>query len=795
MNIKLFLDAYDDGDKFRERYNEKFVSSELDLRSDYFDNIEGRCLDRQQREIIVKDEINVLVIAGAGSGKTTTIIGKIRYLVEILGVSPSTILAISFTRKSAETLRSRLGVDGVDVKTFHSYAMDVVAATENEKPNIYEDENFKYLISDICDEKVRSDRNYLRSVNSLFISYIKPQKNQFEFEELGELVQYLKDYNIRPYGFSSCRHEKDVHKRAYKRHVVKSMEECQIANCLFANQVEYEYEAPYEYKTASKEYRQWNPDFTIYQGDQRLYLEHFAIRRNGDVPKFFASNDVSYEEARKKYHEKIAWARETSKHNGTVLIETYSYEAFEGSLLDNLEKKLLDAGITLKPMPPDELWRFIKNNADSELDVFFALICTFINLMKSNNLSFEELRKKIKSELEYGESARYDYMIDLIEPLYGNYQERLKRLGLIDFNDLINKAAGYIKNGYFQSECRHAVVDDFQDISIGRYALIKSIQEKISPCKVFAVGDDWQSIYRFTGSDISLFRDFEKYFGYTLRGKIETTYRFKEPLIKISSDFIMKNPFQEKKSLLEYGSGETRLFIRYADGAVFDDSKALVKIFKELADEYANIDEKSIIVLGRYNFDKKRVFGCSSLYYNEKTDEISFSFVESDNNKAEEAKYKSISAKFLTVHKSKGLEADIVIILNCNAGKYGFPSEMSDDSLLNLLLSKSDQFENSEERRLFYVALTRARERVYLIANKDNKSKFILELETGETGTDLKKCPKCKTGSLSIKKEGFSKNGKKYFFYGCSNYRYGCDYTYSEWVGERGHGGVLSGKQ
>lgn len=784
--IKLFLAGFENGEVIRNNYNSDFVSAELKMRYEFFSNIEGRSLDEQQREIILKDEDNVLVIAGAGSGKTTTIIGKIRYLVEVLGVMPSSVLVISFTRKSAETLRQRLGVDGVDVKTFHSFAMKVVTEVEGEKPSVFDSDNFKYLISDIFDERTKGGYNYLERVNGLFMGYIKPIKSQFDFETLSDLIQYLKDYNIKPYTIDDISEKLDksqsrnVHK-TYKRHVVKSMEEYQIANCLFANQVEYNYEAPYEFKTATKEYSQWRPDFTIYEGERKVYLEHFAIKRNGDVPGFFSEHGVTYEEAKQRYHNKMAWARQTSEQFGTALIETYSYEAAEGTLLDNLKQRLIKAGISLNPLPPDKLWRFIKKNADDELDALLTLICTFITLMKSNNLSFSDLRENVKNEFSGQVRARCEYYIDMIEPIYYDYQKKLQELGQIDFNDLINKATEYIKLGNYDDLFEYIVVDEFQDISRGRYALIKAIREKRQSCKVFAVGDDWQSIYRFAGSDMALFCNFEKYFGFTVRGKIETTYRFNNPLISVSSDFIMRNPFQEKKSLKGVGAKETNLIIKYTDAKNACESDVLERIFYELTCDIADIRNKSIIVLGRYTRDLNKIVRSAALSIDEKNQKIKYSAHISEISDERGVRTLELIASFLTVHKSKGLEADIVILLNCNSGKYGFPSEMSDDSVLNLLLSQQDQFENEEERRLFYVAMTRAKERVYLIANNENTSKFVMEIERGENSILLKKCPKCNTGSVILKKEGVTKNGKDYKFYGCSNYSYGCDYNFMEW--------------
>lgn len=138
---------------------------------------------------------------------------------------------------------------------------------------------------------------------------------------------------------------------------------------------------------------------------------------------------------------------------------------------------------------------------------------------------------------------------------------------------------------------------------------------------------------------------------------------------------------------------------------------------------------------------------------------------------------KVLKAKFMTVHKSKGLEAENIIVLNCSAGRLGFPSQISDDAVLNLLLNESDQFENGEERRLFYVAMTRAKERLYLITDDKSKSKFILELEGNDELQPLKKCPNCISADL-IKRSGVTKN-KEWAFWGCSNYVYGCEFQ--EW--------------
>jgi DNA helicase-4 len=294
---------------------------------------------------------------------------------------------------------------------------------------------------------------------------------------------------------------------------------------------------------------------------------------------------------------------------------------------------------------------------------------------------------------------------------------------------------------------------------------------------MFCVGDDWQSIYRFTGSDIALFKDFKKYFGVTEQLKIETTYRFHNPLIDLSSKFIQKNPNQAKKDLLSANSKlSTHYQIRYSRN---DDTETLVKIFNELIDAYDDIENKDILILAGHNRDlsdrvKNEDKVLSIKTGQRRTDGKRPDVNVSYQNNNIDGDLRRIKANFKTIHRSKGLEADIVIILRCNTEVLGIPNQMADDSVLNLLLSEADQFENGEERRLFYVAMTRAKEMLYFVTDSYKKSKFILEIET-ESGQGAQiKCPICKTGDININIGVAKKTGNRFMGYGCSNWRYKC---------------------
>lgn len=770
--VRAFTSKYQNAETLRADYNQRFLDEELKRHSEFFDTvIPGKKLDLQQRTAIVTDEDNNLVIAGAGTGKTTTILGKVHYVVDRYAAAPQEILLISFTNKSASDLASQMRIGGIEVKTFHKFGKDVIAEVEGRPPSIIDEDQFQPLLTRFFKELLQ-DRGYLGQVIEFFTDSLKRPKSPFEFQNQGEYIQYLKDQNFRTYKQKQI----DIRGRTtYKMEVVKSVEECRIANFLYFNSVDYEYEFPYEFDKPNAEYRTYKPDFTIVQNGKTVYLEHLGITRNGNVPSFFVREGETYQAAKTRYWDKIRWARETHKSHDTQLIETFSYEMSEGVLFKNLAEELREAGVILHPKSPEEIWKIIRESAEDEVDGFLTLLKTFITLMKSNNYSIADVAKRNAQTQDPFEKARNTLLIAIIEPIFERYQKHLAERREIDFSDMINRAAQYIAEGKYANRYRYVIIDEFQDISIGRYQLVRAIRARNPDCKLFCVGDDWQSIYRFTGSDIALFREFEKFFGYTVKSKIETTYRFHEPLIKLSSDFILRNPNQERKILkgVPAGSGVTDYKIVYSFSEDQDDTLALKQVFDDVIVTIPNLENKQICVLGRYSFDIDRIKNPRGLFKIDQGNGVICYDALTQNGAR-----KTIEAQYLTVHKAKGLEADIVVVMNCNSGKHGFPSEMSDDPALNLLLSKADQFENGEERRLFYVAMTRAKEKVYFIADSSYKSKFIAELEV-ETGSAMvKKCPRCKTADL-VKETGIT-DGRPWAFYGCTNYLYGCDYQ--EWI-------------
>ena len=768
---------------------------------DYFANVLPYSLDKQQRDAIVCLEDNTLVISSAGSGKTSTIIGKARYLLDLRKIDPAKLLIVTYTRKAAVELYERLGIDNVECCTFHSLAVKILAQTEYKKPSICS----QSLLLNIFSTMMRKDKQFLASVLHYLLHLQSLMKLEHEYTKAPDYFADRKKYGIQAT-------YTDMNDRII---FTRSEEEKRLCTYLTELGVNFVYEHPYEYNTFTKDYRQYLPDFTIYVTEQiinpetgvistrtrRVYLEHFAIDKDGNVPKWFGDKDPKggWYAQNRKYNEGIEWKRTTHRNNHTTLIETRSADFHSGRIMDVLKEELTKAQVPYRDVPPEELYtRLVKRSPNVERSVF-VLLEQFIALVKSNCPTFSPFKKLIETATEKKDSRTLAIINDIVLPLYTAYTEELQKLGQIDFTDAINLASDYCAMGKW-TDYDYLLVDEFQDISVDRYNFLQCLRKRAPITKMFCVGDDWQSIYRFAGSNMRLFYKFEEYFGVTEHRKIESTYRFCNPLLDLSSEFIQRNPEQVRKTVIPFVTPmpetrkDKRQPIKYItiDGGVHPCNEDEIATLQEwIKRNHTYIDfvdcgaslredddrmyqsvqrliknipaDESILILGRYNYD---VFS------------VGYVFNQASPNSNPDNIYVTIEGRkirFMSVHSAKGLEADNVILINCEEGQNGFPSLIEDDPILGYVLSEEDQFEYAEERRLFYVAITRAKRHTYVLYHGNKPSPFIREL-TNIVSTQEHICPLCQQGHIVIMKEGISKNGVPFKNYGCSNSNAGCEY-------------------
>ena len=735
-----------------EKHNEVFVARHLN--DTIFNNVNGMSLDEEQRRAILCNSKSNLTIAGAGAGKTLTICGKVKYILETGLAKKDEILLLSYSKASAEDLEHKINTvsTGLTVETFHALGLKILTESSGKKRAI-EEQLKSYITQFFHEESVKNETiaNEIFDYISLYFYAAPSCKKKYKNE--GEIFNELKtqDYRTLKDRLNKLSSNQERHE-TLKNEFVKSNEELVIANYLFTNGINYEYERPYEVETSTPEKRQYTPDF--YLPDYGIYIEHYGIDRNEHAPQYD-------KEAEKEYVRSMNWKRQIHKENQTICLETYSYEFNEGIIFDNLKARLLQKGVKFNPLSQSKVFDALHSiYTGKDFSSFFNLIMTFISLYKAqikDSSGFDELKANL-NDSRY-DTIRTRLFLDICKNVYNFYMQNLRATDKIDFDDMILQSIDLLDSTP-NFKYRYIIVDEFQDISQSRTRFLQKLIEH-GNARLFAVGDDWQAIYRFAGCDINVFLEFEKIFKGAKLNYITSTHRNSAELQQIIEPFITANPSQYKKHIKSTKHQEKPVRIIYHKG------NKTIALSKALADISAINSTAKVLVLSRNRRDIDS-FICREIQV------FDYKTIKHYN-------YPNLDISYNTVHGSKGLESDFVILISGEDAQNGFPNKTEDDIVLTLLLGRKDNFEYAEERRLFYVALTRTKSIVYLLSERNKSSKFIKEIKSkcyvmeddSEAEYDNEYlCPWCKSGHLIVRKSEV--DGKS--FYGCSNYPY-CSYT------------------
>ena len=763
QRIKIAMDYYHKiedlqrSPSFISKHNEDFLSSHLRTENIYLDNIlksvdQAIKLDEEQRKVVLSDEDYTLVIAGAGAGKTTTVAAKVKYLVEKKGVKPEQILVISFTNKAVGELRDKINKSlkiNCPVTTFHKTGYAILRKQDNEKRQVVDGGFMFNVINNYLKGNILEQPELVDKLILFFGSYFDAP---YEGENLNDFFNYISKSDFTTLkGNMSEYTEEIIDKRTGKcisiaHERMRSAQEVQIANFLYLNQIDYRYERPYEYHIL-KSRKPYTPDFTLTQGDKVAYLEHFGITEEG-------KNNRYNEEQLSRYKQEINDKVKLHKKHNTDLIYTFSGYSDGRSLLEHVKENLEKHGFTLIPRDPKEVFEKIVNTEENKYIMkLVKLVCTFIQNFKTNGFSIDDFsRFERKSTNE-----RTKLFLSICQQCFLEYSKRLKEKNAVDFEDMINDSVRILNEQQSigaELDFKYIIVDEYQDISRQRFDLTKELS-KICKAKIIAVGDDWQSIYAYAGSDITLFTHFKQTMGYGLELKITKTYRNAQEVIDIAGGFIQKNNSQLRKELISPKHIDQPIIIEsYSENVDRKKTAGKGGRYYMIGEKVEAIIEKillenpksSILLLGRYGFDAFHLCHSGKFVYNEKTGSVTPN------------KFPNVVLDFMTVHRAKGLGYDNVIIINARNEVYGFPSQVQDDPVLKYVVRDDHSIEYAEERRLFYVALTRTKNRVYLIVPKERPSSFVLELiddylqvvlygdidrKENKDSQEIKKCPIC----------------------------------------------------
>ncbi len=760
--VEKCIDDYCNIEAYIEEHNENFITEQMKEDKVYFDNILKAVdpkilLDEDQRRVILCDEDYSLVIAGAGAGKTTTVAAKVKYLVEKRQIDPSQILVVSFTNKAVNELREKINRD-LDIQcpiaTFHSTGNAIIHKNSpDEKLNIVESSKLYFVIRDYFRNSVMQNENVVNKLIMFFASYFDAP---YEGDDINAFFN-----NIAKANYSTMRSDLEDFKRevidkrtkksvTIQNEVLRSHQEVEIANFLYLNNIDYEYEPIYQYNISYAR-KPYTPDFVIKQNDKVAYIEHFGITEDGKNDRF---SDKEVQAYKKAVNDKVL----LHKNHNTTLIYTFSKYNDGKSFITHLQEKMEIAGFELKRRANREVMEMLVTSEENRyIRKLIDLICRFISNFKVNGYTPDDFNRMYHST----QNVRSRLFLDICNDCYLEYEKYLKENKAVDFQDMINESARILRDVKEMKQklnFKYVIVDEYQDISRQRFDLTKALSE-VTDAKIIAVGDDWQSIYAFSGSDITLFTRFQEKMGYAKLLKIVKTYRNSQEVIDIAGNFIQKNKEQISKRLVSPKQITEPVIIYTYDGKYKGQNQnrrsgvnyATARAVEAALDQIILFGKQegrkseSILLLGRFGFD------CDHLEKTGLFENVARS------SKIKSVKYPQLDITFMTAHSSKGLGYDEVIIVNGKNETYGFPSKIEDDPVLNFVIRGDRSIDYAEERRLFYVAMTRTKNRVYFVAPKQNPSEFLIEIrkdyknvvlqgswnEDEPTRMGIKKCPIC----------------------------------------------------
>ena len=715
-----------------DKINELFVEKRLAESKDLFDK---HGLTHAQRLAVIRNEDANLINAGAGSGKTRTIVSKVEYLIKRRLAKPAEILVIVYNKKIQREIAEKMKAieSDVVVSTFHALGLGIVKEVEGSPPTLSElatdDKKLSRFLSETM-RRILKDLSLLNTQIDLF--------SRYRFHDNPEEGIKTKDEYFRAIRY--------VGMDSLDGTVLKSHQEVEIANWLILNGIKWEYEKSYPHTDGKRQHR---PDF--YLPDYDLWIEHFGVDEHGNTAPWVD---------RLRYQQEMQWKRDEHRANQTKLVETYSYESRkDGGLPKALDDKLAEYGIKKRPMSDDDIDHLIAKSF-KPASGFIKLVRQFLMRYRENKFTMQSLKIRADHDRNRAFLALFDVFREC-------YEKKLENDDEIDFTDMIVRGLKYLQEEKYQSPFKYILVDEYQDITKVRLEFLLALQQQVEDARLFCVGDDWQSIYRFNGADVSLITHFGNYVDVLKRTDLDKTFRYSQKLNEFSVMFITQNPTQLTKSVESIiESDEQARPVRVVYHPIDEQRIKLHKIIDTIASHSSSTDA-TCLVLGRYRDDKPRDW----------------------HELKQQADSSGVAIEYSTIHQAKGREAEWVVVVEnkSDLNGYGFPSKIENDPVLRMLLDQKEKFANAEERRLFYVAVTRARRGVFLLVPAGEASDFIREIdpnaETGikdeftqnkyapfvhaerDTAARILICPEC-SGQTIQKKS----NSDGQFFYACSNY-------------------------
>jgi len=664
-------------------------------------------LDQEQAAAVAATEGDTLVVARAGSGKTQTLITRAIFLLKHCRVRPKELLLLAFNKKAAAEMRTRIAkvIEGAlpHVMTFHALAYALVHPDEE---LVFDDVSADQLglsrdVQEVIDEHIRS-KDHRERIRDLMLGHFR---DDWERIVGGRFEQTMDEF---------LAHRRALPRESLKGDYVKSFGEKLIANTLFEYGVEYHYERNYRWGDVN-----YRPDFTIpfaSTGRRGVIIEYFGLQ-----------SDTDYDEMSKK--KRAFWTKRqewTFLEFSPVDLLRNGTEAF----VENLVEKLRSIGVPCQRLSEEDIWELVKKRA---IDSFTAAMKTFVGRCRKLNWSPDKLSQMVK-EHRTG-STTEELFLDVGISIYTGYLERLRKNNTEDFDGLMWRAVALVQGGQTHfvrdkgrergdlKNLRFVMIDEFQDFSQMFYDLIEAIRSKNPHVQFFCVGDDWQAINAFAGSDLCFFEDFTRYFQTTSKYYIRTNYRSPKNVV-------------EAGNALMHGLGENAQAHSTDHGLILlcnldtflpstieqekhngdEITPALLRVARKLLDRGLDV-----VMLSRRNGVPWYVNYNATLA---RIPDVLLRFLEHIRSHLPEEDRGRVTAS--TVHQYKGLERSAVVVLDAIDRSY--PLIHPNWVFLRVFGETVDRIE-AEERRLFYVAVTRAQNSLALLTERATRSPYVGDID------------------------------------------------------------------
>ena len=656
--------------------------------------------DSEQEAAIGAIEGHVQVVARAGSGKTITLVNRALFLQQHCDVKPDEMLLLAFNRKAAEEMRDRLDSDLQGsiphVMTFHALAYALVHPEKIIFDEPEGEQSQSRALQDVID-RYRSDTNYYDKIRALMMVHFRA-----DWERI-----------IRPPA-EMLRYRRSLPRESLDGKYVKSRGEKVIANFLFEHNIEYKYERNFPWNGIP-----YRPDFTIFTGDNRgIVIEYFGLEGDPDY-------DAMSEEKRNYWRNKPKWRLIELSPND---LRSNGVEGFYTLLKQELE----DYEIPCNRLSEEEIWHRIKVRA---IDRFTTVVTGFIQRCRKLSLTPNQLSDTVNNH-DCVSEVEQDFL-NLAQVFYKSYLERLQATGEEDFDGVMQKAAEIVaadktvfrrKSGSGDlKRIRYVLIDEYQDFSELFHHLVQAIREQNPRARFFCVGDDWQAINGFAGSDLRFFQNFEQFFEDSRELPVATNYRSARTIVDVSNA-LMKGqgtPARAHKKM----TGKVTI----ADLSTFEPTPQeeeensgdnLTPAVLRLVNKALN-DDKNVVLLSRKNSLNSLPWYIN--YRDQRNPSVERGldrFLGSLRARLPNELAEKVTIS--TAHKYKGLQKDVVIVIDAVPRCYPL---IHSDLIFTRVFGDSIERVVDEERRLFYVALTRAVEDLFILTEKDNFSPFLEDLE------------------------------------------------------------------